>query len=81
MRNRRFKRNFVYCSINKGNMKLEVGQIVKINKNLTRHNIIAHSLKKGDIVKIIEIDLIKQRAIIEDDRGNWSIKLTALDSI
>jgi hypothetical protein len=62
-------------------MKLEVGQIVKINKNLTRHNIIAHSLKKGDIVKIIEIDLIKQRAIIEDDRGNWSIKLTALDSI
>jgi hypothetical protein len=44
-------------------MRLEVGQIVKINKNLTRHNIIAHSLEKGDIVKIIEIDLIKQRAI------------------
>ena len=61
--------------------KLEVNQLVKINQNLTYHNKIAHGLKMNDVVTIVEIDEIKQRALIKDKNGEWSIKLVALDPI
>jgi hypothetical protein len=62
-------------------MEFKVNQIVKINKNLTYHNKIAHGLKINDIVKIVKIDEIKQRALIKDQNGEWSIKLIALDKL
>jgi hypothetical protein len=72
-------------------VNFQIGQIVKINSNLTRHNKIAHSMKVGDLMEIGEIDTVKQRAtVIRLDevvggegntfRPRFTIKLSALSA-
>ena len=70
----------------------QIGQIVKINSNLTRHNKIAHGMQVGDLMEIGEIDIVKQRAtvirlneVVVGGNGNtfrprFTIKLSALSA-
>ena len=61
---------------------LKIGQLVKINKNLTRYNKEAHGFNEGDLVRIISINNTKNRAIVGIDEFKvFSIKLEALDII
>ena len=70
----------------------QIGQIVKINSNLTRHNKIAHGMRVGDLMEIGEIDTVKQRATVirlnevigwdgTPFRCRWTIKLSALSAL
>lgn len=75
------------------NSNFQIGQLVKINSKLTRHNKIAHGLNENQVVEIAEIDTNKNRASIlrlEESTSTWdgskfrcrfTIKLEALSNL
>jgi hypothetical protein len=75
------------------NSNFQIGQLVKINSKLTRHNKIAHGLNESQIVEIMEIDNNKNKATVlilreststldgSKFRCRYTIKLEALDNL